>query len=128
MTDFSLFLLTPKLTINMEIDTIKNQIADRLTCDHKTWNNLLNNTQPENYTCDNWKAEIDPTDIFIDISNNFFSVNEGFFTSSIILNSNIADKNTSYNKAFTAEGKFVFETESSIRIEEVEIDIEIDIF
>lgn len=112
----------------MEINEIRNQIAEKLRSEYDIWSNLLNMTQPEYYMCNQWKVDINPTNIDIDISNKNFFANEGFFISDITVNSHTGRENTSYNKAFTIKGKFEFGSESNIRIEELDIDIEIDVF
>lgn len=112
----------------MKIDNIRNQIAEKLCNDSEIWKRVLNNTQPDNYACDHWNVEVTPTDIGVDIHNKAFSVHEGFFTSDIRFNSRIDGTDRSYNKAFTAKGKFELEPEGRIRFEEIDIAIEIDIF
>ncbi|SHM64133.1 hypothetical protein [Chryseobacterium polytrichastri] len=112
----------------MEINEIRNQIVEKLCSEYSIWCNLLNSTQPKNYICNQWKVDLNPTDIDIDISNKNFFANEGFFISDITVNSNTDREDTPYNKAFTAKGKFEFETEYIINIKEIDIDLEIDIF
>ncbi|REC76812.1 hypothetical protein DRF60_13050 [Chryseobacterium elymi] len=112
----------------MEIDIIKFQIAEKLSNDYDTWNNVLYNTQSENYVCSHWEAEINPADVRVDIPNRTFLVSDGFFSSNVTLGSSDNGLNEFYNKAFAAKGKFEFETAENVKIKEIEIDIEIDIF
>lgn len=112
----------------MEIDKIRDHIAQILGSDYNVWNDVLNNTQPEDYACNRWEVEVDPKDIRVDIPNRTFSVDEGFFSCEVILASNSNNQDASYNKAFTAKGTFLFENTDHIKIEEIDVDIEIDIF
>lgn len=112
----------------MKLDEIKTQIALKLSCDHETWNNLLNNTQPPDYSCNHWKVDIDPEDIHIDIPEQLFLVNDGYFASNIRENQNPENKDINYNKAFTAKGKFEIDKEFNIKLDQIDIDIQIDIF
>ncbi|UMQ41807.1 hypothetical protein MKS83_20785 [Chryseobacterium sp. Y16C] len=56
----------------MKTDRIKDRLAEKLSNDYDTWHNVLNNTQPKDYVCNHWKAEINPTDIEIDTLNRVF--------------------------------------------------------
>ncbi|GEN74059.1 hypothetical protein [Chryseobacterium lathyri] len=116
----------------MKIDKIKDSLAEKISNDYGTWHTVLNNTQSKNYVCNHWKVEINPRDIEIDIPNGTFSANDGFFSSNVKLGSSSDEKDIFYNKAFTAKGKFEFETKfdnaSSLKIGEIDIEIEIDIF
>lgn len=112
----------------MEIDKIRDHIVQRLNSDYNVWNDVLNNTQPENYACDHWRVDINPTDISVDISSRTFSVNDGFLSFNITLESAKDDRDITYNKAFTAKGIFQFEHTDNIKIEEIDVTIEIDIF
>jgi hypothetical protein len=100
----------------MEIDKIKDHIVQRLNNDYNVWNDVLNNTQPENYACDHWRVDINPTDISVDIPGRTFSVNDGFFSFDVTLESAKDDRDISYNKAFTAKGTFQFENMNNIKI------------
>lgn len=112
----------------MEIDKIRDHIAQKLSNDYNVWNDVLNNTQPENYACDHWRVDINPTDIWVDIPNRTFSVDDGFFSFNVIIEPGKDNRDISYNKAFTAKGIFQFENTDHIEIEEIDVDIEIDIF
>jgi len=112
----------------MEIDKIRDHIVQKLNNDYHVWSSVLNNTQPENYVCDHWKVDINPTDIGVDIPNRTFSVNDGFFSFDVTVESGKDDREISYNKAFTAKGTFQFENPDHIKIEGIDVDIEIDIF
>ncbi|EJL71439.1 hypothetical protein [Chryseobacterium populi] len=112
----------------MKIHEIRDQIAKKLSNDYNTWHNLLNHTQPESYTCGHWKVEINPTDIWVDVPTRTFSVNDGFFSSNVIPEPGNNIQEVSYNKAFTAKGKFELDQENDLKLEKIDIDIEIDIF
>lgn len=58
----------------MKANNIKDSLAEKICNDYETWHNVLKNTQPQNYVCNHWEAEINPEDIEIDIyTGNFFS-------------------------------------------------------
>lgn len=110
----------------MKTDRIKDRLAEKLSNDYDTWHNVLNNTQPKDYVCNHWKAEISPTDIEIDTLNRVFLVNDGFLSTNGTLK--LDNEDIFYNKAFTAKGKFSFDNASNLKIGEIKIEIEIDIF
>ncbi|MGK6344379.1 hypothetical protein ACMGDK_19380 [Chryseobacterium sp. DT-3] len=112
----------------MEIDKIRDYIVEKLSKDYNVWNAVLNNTQPEDYACNRWKVEINPEDIRVDVPNRTFSVDEGFFSCEVTLASDNDQPEASYNKAFTAKGIFQSDLTSNIKIDEIDIAIEIDIF
>ncbi|UTX48856.1 hypothetical protein [Chryseobacterium sp. MA9] len=111
----------------MNINKIKNRLAEKLSNDCSTWHDVLNNTQPKDFVCNHWKVDISPTDIEIDIPNGVFLVNDGFFSTSGTL-LELDNENIFYNKAFTAKGKFNLDNASNLKMEEIKIEIEIDIF
>ncbi|WP_426482173.1 hypothetical protein [Chryseobacterium sp. R2ACT005] len=111
----------------MKTDRIKDILAEKLSNDYDTWHNVLNNTQPKDYVCSHWKVDINPTDIEIDIPNRIFLVNDGFFSTNGRL-LDLDNEDILYNKAFTAKGKFNLDNASNLKMEEIKIDIEIDIF
>lgn len=112
----------------MEIDKIRDYIVEKLSKDYNIWNAVLNNTQPEDYACNRWEVEINPEDIRVDVLTRTFSVDEGFFSCDVMSASDNDDPDTSYNKAFTAKGTFHSDPSNNIKIEEIDIAIEIDIF
>jgi hypothetical protein len=93
----------------MNINKIKNRLAEELSNDYGTWHGVLNNTQPKDYVCSHWKVDINPTDIEIDILNGIFLVNDGFFSTNGKL-LDLDNEDILYNKAFTAKGKFNLDT------------------
>ncbi|MDQ0068128.1 hypothetical protein [Chryseobacterium lathyri] len=112
----------------MEINKIKDHIAEKFSNDYGIWNDVLNNTQPENYACKNWQVEINQEDIFVDDSSKTFSVKEGFFLCNLTLQSSNEEDNIIYNKSFSAKGTFQLDSINRIEIEDIDIDIEVDIF
>lgn len=110
----------------METDRIKDRLVEKLSNDYDTWHKVLSNTQPKDYICNHWKVEINSRDIEIDILNRIFLVNDGFFSAHGTLK--LDNEDVFYNKAFTAKGKFNLDNEGNLKIEEIQIEIEIDIF
>lgn len=114
----------------MQLDSIREQIAELISTDIDVWNDVLNNTSPGNYGCDYWEAQIDYNDIFANIPERTFTVKNGQFTADLIMGSSKGDSsfNESYNKPFSAKGKFDFKNSDELIIEEIEIDIDSDIY
>jgi len=114
----------------MDIDKIRIEIAEKLSNDFDAWNDVLNNTNPGNYGCDQWDVEIDFNDIYVDIPKRSFELTNGIFSADLVLGASKGDTsfNMGYNKVFNAFGKFKFENANSITIEEVDIEIDPDIF
>lgn len=112
----------------MEINKIKDHIAEKFSNDYRIWNDVLNHTQPENYTCKNWQVEVSREDILVDASSATFSVNEGFFACHLLLQSNNQDDIVTYSKSFSAKGTFQLDSINRIKIADIDIDIEVDIF
>ncbi|REC79414.1 hypothetical protein DRF60_06195 [Chryseobacterium elymi] len=112
----------------MEINDIKDHIAEKFSSDYRIWSDVLNNTQPENYVCKNWQVEISQEDIFVDTPSKTFSVNEGFFACNLTLQSDNQGDDITYSKSFSAKGTFQLNNINHIEIEDVDIAIEIDIF
>ncbi|MDQ0782472.1 hypothetical protein [Chryseobacterium sp. W4I1] len=112
----------------MEINKIKDHIAEKFSNDYNIWNDVLNNTQPENYACKNWQVEISQEDIFVDTPSKTFSVNEGFFACNLTWPSGNTGDDITYNKSFSAKGTFQLDTINRIEIGDIDIAIEIDIF
>ena len=114
----------------MQIDDIREQIAELISNDIDVWNDVLNNTSPGNYGCDHWEAEIDYNEIFVNIPERTFTVKNGHFKADLIMGSSKGDSsfNESYSKPFSAKGKFDFKDSVKLNIEEIEIDIDSDIY
>jgi|SRR6218665_588185 len=114
----------------MQIDKIREQIAELISSDIDVWNDVLNNTSPGNYGCDHWEAEIDYNDIFVNIPERSFTVKNGNFSADLIMGSSKGDSsfNESYSKSFSAKGKFDFKNSDDLIIDEIEIDIDSDIY
>ena len=114
----------------MEIDKIREQLARELENNLECWNAVLSNTSPGNYGCNSWEVQISADDIFVDIPKRTFNVKSGFFTAQIILGASKGEYSfeTEYSKPFTAVGKFDFENKSQVRIKDVNIRINPDIF
>ena len=114
----------------MQLDRIRKQIAELISTDIDVWNDVLNNTTPGNYGCDYWEAEISFNDIFANIPERTFTVKNGKFTADLIMGSSNSESsfNESYSKPFSAKGKFDFKNSDELMIEEIEIDIDSDIY
>jgi len=110
----------------MKTNRIKDRLAEKLSNDYDTWHNVLNNTEPKDYVCSQWKVDINPTDIEIDISNGIFLVNDGLFSTNGTLE--LDSEDISYNKAFIAKGKFKLDKAYNLKIEEIKIEFETYIF
>ncbi|WP_343607805.1 hypothetical protein [Chryseobacterium oranimense] len=112
----------------MKTNKIKHSLAEQLSNDYNIWHNVLNDTQPGNYVCNQWEVEIDLGEIEIDIRTGFFCVNDGFFASNLTFEL-VNDKGSaSCNKAFTAKGKFKLDNAHNLKIEEIKIEFETYIF
>lgn len=114
----------------MELDEIREQLAKIISTDQSIWDNVLDNTTPGHYGCDNWEAEIDYNDIFVNIPNRTFTINTGSFSAELVMGSSKGDSsfNESYNKTFSATGEFDFKNSKEINITEINIDIDSDIY
>lgn len=114
----------------MQLDEIREQIAELVSTDFDVWNDVLNNTSPGHYGCDHWKAEIDYNDIYVNIPERTFTVKNGHFTADLILGSSKGDSsfNESYSKPFSARGKFDFKNSDKLNIEKIDIEIDSDIY
>lgn len=112
----------------MKTNKIKHRLAEKLSSDYDIWHNVLNNTQPKNYVCNQWEVEINLRDIEIDIRTGFFGVNDGFFSSNLTFELVNDERSTSYNKTFTAKGKFKLDNVYNLKIEEIKIEFETYIF
>jgi hypothetical protein len=114
----------------MQIDEIREQIAELISNDMDNWNDVLNDTSPGNYGCDHWDAQVDYNDIFVNIPEKTFTVKNGGFSANLILGSSTGDSsfNESYNKPFSATGEFDFESSTKIIIIDIKIDIDSDIY
>lgn len=114
----------------MQLDDIREQIAELISNDIDVWNDVLNDTSPGNYGCDHWDAEIDYNDLFVNIPERTFTVKNGHFTADLVMGSSKGDSsfNESYSKPFSAKGKFDFKNSDELIIEEIEIDIDSDIY
>ncbi|MCT4142359.1 hypothetical protein [Elizabethkingia anophelis] len=114
----------------MHIDQIRNIIADKIRDNADIWNNVISNTNPGNYGCDEWEVEIDLNDIFVNIPKEIFTINNGYFRADLVLGSSNGDSSFSqdYSKSFTGNGKFEFNGGHDINIKEIDIDIDPDIY
>ena len=113
----------------MHLDKIREKIAEEMSSDMEIWNDVLNETSPGNYGCDDWDAEVDFNDVFADIPNGTFKVRNGNFSADLVMGGSRGDSsfNTNYSKPFSATGKFEF-VGDKIKITEIEIDIDSDVF
>jgi len=114
----------------MKIDEIREQIAEIISRDIDTWNDVLEDTSPGNYGCNNWDAEVDYNDIFVNITEKTFDVRNGNFYARLIMGASSGDTSfeETYSKPFSAKGKFDFKNSDEIEIEEIDIDIDSDIY
>lgn len=114
----------------MKLDEIREQIAESICNDMNTWDEVLSDTSPGNYGCDHWDAEVDYRDIFVDIPKKTFVVNSGNFSADLILGASRGDSsmNFNYSKPFSATGNFDFLDSNKIKIEEINITIDNDVF
>lgn len=112
----------------MKTNEIKHMLAEKLSNDYDIWRNVLNDIQSEDYVCNQWDVEINMADIEIDIHTSFFGVNDGFFSTNLTFELVNDERNTFYNKAFTAKGKYKFDNSKNLEIEEIKIEFEAYIF
>lgn len=114
----------------MEIDKIREQIAEEICNDMEIWNDVLNDTSPGNYGCDHWDAEVDYNNIYVNIPARTFEIKSGSFSADLVLGASKGDSsmNFNYSKPFSAKGKFDFSDAHNVKIEDIEINIDNDIF
>lgn len=114
----------------MEIDEIREQIAEEISTDMEIWNDVLNDTSPGNYGCEFWESEIDYEDIFVDIPNREFTVKNGNFSADLVMGASKGDLsfNENYSKPFSAKGKFDIKNSKEITIVDISIDIDSGIY
>lgn len=113
----------------MEVDDYRKQIADEISNDVNIWNDVRENTSPGNYGWEDWEAEIDFNNIFVDIQKKIFTVKKGNFSADLLLEESGKDAITStYSKSFKATGNFEYSDKSKIRIEDVNIEIDNNLF
>ncbi|WPO83452.1 hypothetical protein SD427_03670 [Chryseobacterium sp. JJR-5R] len=110
----------------MEIDKIREQIAVEICNDIEIWNDVLSDTSPGNYGCDHWDAEVYYSNIYVDIPARTFEVRSGSFSADLVLGASNGDSsmNFSYFKPFSAKGKFDFSDANNVKIEDINIDID----
>ncbi len=83
----------------MQINEIREQIAEIISTDMEIWNDVLNNTSPGNYGCDDWKASIDFQDIFVHVPNRTFTVKQVNFSADLLMGASKGD--SSFNQLYT---------------------------
>lgn len=114
----------------MELDRIRDIIANKLQEHNDVWNDVISNTFPGNYGCDEWNVEVSYNDVYADIPNRQFDA-KGVFNADLVMGASCRDTsfNTPYNKEFKAKGNFEFSADNNdIIINDVEIDIDPDVF
>lgn len=72
---------------NMHIDIIREKIADKLNNSFDFWSDALTNTNPGNYGADEWEANAQYENIFVDIPNKKFTFNDVEFSFTVRLSS-----------------------------------------
>lgn len=114
----------------MQIDEIREQIAVIISTDMSIWDDVLNDTSPGNYGCEDWEAEVDFNDIFVDIPARTFTVKNGSFSADLVMGASKGDSSftESYSKSFSAAGNFDFKNSKEIIITEIDIDIDRQIY
>lgn len=114
----------------MQIDEIREKIAESISNDMGIWDDVLNDTTPGNYGCEYWEANVDYKDIFVSIPDRTFTVKNGDFSADLTMGASKGDSsfNASYCKSFSATGKFEFKNSDEITIEEITIEIDRNIY
>lgn len=93
-------------------------------------NDVLNNNVPGIYDCDYWEATIYFNDILVHVPNRTFTVKQGNFSADLVMGTSKGDSsfNESYSESFSAKGKFDFRNADKLIINEIESEIESDIY
>ncbi|GJQ04372.1 MULTISPECIES: hypothetical protein [Capnocytophaga] len=114
----------------MHLDEIREKIANKLQENFDTWNDVLNNTSPGNYGCNEWNVEVSYEDVYVDIPKKQFKA-EGVLNADLVMGASRGDTSfeQSYNKPFKAKGEFIFsEDGKDVEVKNVEVSIDPHIF
>lgn len=114
----------------MQIQEIREQIINQLQSDVDIWNNILSETNPGNYGVNDWEVEINESKLYVDIPNKEFSFRENSFSANLVMGASKGDSSfdMSFNKMFKGTGTFDFENSNSVKISNVEIEIDKNVF
>lgn len=114
----------------MQLQEIREQIIYQLQYDVENWNDVLSDTNPGNYGVNDWEVDIDEAKLYVDIPKNEFSFKNSRFSANLIMGASKGDTSFDmpYNKLVSGKGSFEFNNNQSVKITELEIEIDKDVF
>jgi hypothetical protein len=114
----------------MQLQEIREIIIHQLQYDIENWNEVLSNTNPGNYGINDWEAEIDEAKLYVDIPKKEFNFKNSRFSANLIMGASKGDTrfDMPYNKSVSGKGTFEINDNKEIKIIEVEIEIDNEVF
>lgn len=90
----------------MKIESIQDQLAEQIMNHHKTWGNLLANTDFGNEASSYWDVKLKPVDIFVDNSKNTFTFKNAQFIFDVNSGVSYGDDHSLFTKQVSGNGTF----------------------
>lgn len=114
----------------MKIDEISEVVTEKLSKDMDTWNDVLNNTVPGNYGCNDWSAEIDYDKVWVDVPKRTFKVKKRVFNASLVLwdSKEIIHLMKALSRFFSVSKSFNFKNSNNIAISNIDLKIDKNIY
>lgn len=113
----------------MNIDLIREKIAEKLNDSFDFWSYCLTNTTPGNYGSNEWGINATMENIYVDIPNRKFTFKDVEFNFDVRLNSSGEDGfDENFFFLVDGEGKFNFPESGKIILKELKLITPIDLF
>jgi hypothetical protein len=100
----------------MNIQEIREQIAEELRRNIELWSEVLDNTSPGNYGLNDWDISVSASDIFVDIPKNSFNFNNVKFSAELILGGSKGDFSFTHKYQEIAKGIGIFKFADKNRV------------
>ncbi|MDW3191266.1 MAG: hypothetical protein R8G66_02845 [Cytophagales bacterium] len=110
----------------MTLETIREKVAEQLQY-HSSWLDKLNETEPGNYGVNDSEVELSSDDVFVNIPQRTFEFKNAQFNFDVELVSSKDGYSHKSSKVANGRGTFVFIEQNGIKIEDVEIDVDLDL-
>jgi len=114
----------------MDIDIIREKVANKISENHEEWSDVLNDANPGHYGASYWEVEVNPNDIWVDIPNRTYTFKNAQFSFTVRLGESGKDgMDMDFSKVASGKGKFDFSNDGNdIELKELEIDVDLDLF
>lgn len=114
----------------MDLDVIREKVADEICNAYTIWGEKLNDTMPGHYGADGIEIQLDMENVYVDVPNRSFTFTNAQFDFDLRLGAtNDGGFDESFSKTAAGSGTFEFsDSNKEIEIRDLNIDVDLDLY